>query len=137
MIEVVPVLNPDAWSLPFVQRALRSIKCAPEDIDFAAVLDSFEVWLALDPMPSALAILSFSIGPLKAIPSVVHLYSEGNARARGALVAQVVNRIKEEGFSHYLAGNWSGGKDAAWKRLLKDAGIFERVGSTFIVEVPV
>lgn len=136
MTEVVQVLNPDAWALPFIQRAVRSIKCAPEDIDFAAVLDAYEVWLALDPTPAALAILSFSAGPLKVIPSVVHLYSEGNAAARGELVAQVVRRIKEAGFSHYLAGNWSGGKDEAWCRLFKRGGRFEKVGSTFTVEVP-
>jgi len=135
-MQVVSIRNPETWNIPFVQRAMRSIKCAPEDMDFEAVLDVYEIWLALDPLPEALAVLSFQNGPLKEIPSVAHFYSEGKSDAREALLARIVERIKEEGYTHYLAGNWSHGDDAAWCRLFKNSGSFERVGSTFIVEVP-
>lgn len=134
-MHVVPILNPAAGDHPFVKRALASIPCAPEVIDFEALLSAYEIWVAMNGDLQALVVLSFGIGPLKAIPSVVLFYSEGDKECREALIEKITERMKEEGHSRYLAGNWSGRDDAPWLRLFKNGGEFERVGSTFLVEV--
>lgn len=132
---MIQVRNPYMWHVPFVQRAMRSMPCAPEDIDFAAVIDAYEIWLVMDPLPSALAILSFNNGPLRGIPSVVHFYSEGTLEARKALMARGVARIKEEGYDRFLTGNWTGRDDEPWCRLFSGGGQFEKVGSMFVGRV--
>lgn len=134
---VTQVQNPAIWEMPFVKRAFRSLRTAPEDIDIEAVLDRYEVWMALDDMlvPKVLGILILSNGPLCPLPSIVHLYSERAGPLRRALIDALVARMKEAGHKLCLVGNWSGRNDTAWARLLRRGVKHERVGSTFIFEV--
>lgn len=136
-MEVVTVKNPAAWELPFVKRALSSIPGTPEEIDFSAVLEAYEILLVFNEgEPQTLAVLSFHNGPLRDMPAVVLFYSEGDAEARNALISTIIARIKEEGYQRFMTGNWSGGSDRAWQRLFKQDGVtFTPVGTTFMVEV--
>ena len=68
-------------------------------------------------------------------PQVLHFYNSGGITLRNALTSAVVDFVKENGYSTFLAVNGTDHRDLVWARMFRRAGATKRVGSIMEFEV--
>lgn len=139
-MEVTRIRNPMALTAPtvraFFTEALDGDLWCSGPLDTTAPFlqgiiedPSWGVFLANEGLDfTGLAVVMLPTGPEIPYPQVTHIYANAKG-AKGALVREVVDFVKESGYTRFWAVNATDRPDSIWKRAFKKAGNAERVGS--------
>ena len=77
---------------------------------------------------TGLAVVMLPEGPETRAPQVVHMYANAKG-AKAALVREVMDFVRLNGYTKFWAINATDKPDSIWKRAFKKAGNAERIGS--------
>lgn len=126
---LVTLTNPNVLKLPewqaFFQRAFKKSPWA----DTVGNLDILEnlikntnlSWVihTAAGRPLGFGVIAFPVDPLDPNPQVIHIYSQPPAANKRLLVEGIVDKIRERGYTKFLAVNYTGKPDKVWMRALK------------------